>query len=201
MNQRYRRVMNQSEIGKLHEKRRPQSLVNLEKGKSFKSSVEFFRDWKKLSEQEKKDITPTEKIGIYGIVFSMFEDRLETLWWNCSYVYKWNVIGEREWNEEEQRYVIVGRKPPDEKEFKKRKIPRGIRHTGYFRSSLLENKKISQKLDDRIEKSESDRRELIHRFMYFQKDLMDKHIIDVMELFREIDKLIQKHKRVNKNLL
>ena len=104
-------------------------------------------------------------------------------------------------NEEEQRYVIVGSKPPDEKEFKKRKIPRGIRHTGYFRSSLLENKKISQKLDDRIEKSESDRRELIHRFMYFQKDLMDKHIIDVMELFREIDKLIQKHKRVNKNLL
>ena len=190
--------MNQSEIGKLHEKRRPQSLVNLEKGKSFKSSVEFFRDWKKLSKEEKEDITPTEKVGIYCIIFSMLEDRLETFWWNCSYVHKWKVI--EDWDEED-RYVTEKGRPPNKGEHKNRKIPFHLRTTGRFRKDLLDNGKITQKLNNKIHDSEKDRRELIHRNMYFKKDLMDKHIIEVMDLFREVDKLLQKHKKGHPDLL
>ena len=194
-------MSDEKQIGTLYRERRPQSLLNLEKGNSFKSSVEFFRNWDNLSEQEKEEITPTEKVGIYCIVFSMLEDRLETLWWNCSYVHQWNVIGVWEWNDKKQNMEMVDGTPPSEWEFKNRKIPKGIRHTGNFRNSLLENRKINQKLHDKIENSECDRRELIHRFMYFQKNLMDKHITEVMDLFRELDKLVQKHKRGNKDKL
>ena len=55
-------------IGRLYEKERPQILSNLEKGKFFKDSVTFFSEWKKLSEEEKDGMTPTEKVGIYCIV-------------------------------------------------------------------------------------------------------------------------------------
>ena len=105
-------MSDEKQIGTLYRERRPQSLLNLEKGNSFKSSVEFFRNWDNLSEQEKEEITPTEKVGIYCIVFSMLEDRLETLWWNCSYVHQWNVIGVWEWNDKKQNMEMVDGPPP-----------------------------------------------------------------------------------------
>ena len=52
-------------IGILSRKERPQILSNLEKGKFFKDSIKFFSEWKKLSEEEKDGMTPTEKVGIY----------------------------------------------------------------------------------------------------------------------------------------
>jgi hypothetical protein len=57
------------------------------------------------------------------------------------------------------------------------------------------------KIHDRIIKSESDRKELIHRNMFFMDDLKDKHIKEVMSLFRELDKLVQKHKKGHPDLL
>jgi len=189
------------EIGKLSKKARPQFLSNLEKRESFKDGIEIFNEWKKLTESERDTINPTEKIGIYCIVFSLLEDRLETFWWNCSYVFGWKVLGE--WDDELQEYNTRGGKghPPDEFEFKRRKIPKGIRTTGTFREDLFRNQKINQKIHERILKSEWDRRELIHRNMYYNRDLMDKHISEVMDLFREIDKLLQKHKRTHKDKL
>jgi len=188
-------------IGILSKKERPQFLSNLEKGRFFKDSVSFFTDWKKLSQEEKDGMTPTEKVGIYCIVFSMLEDRLETFWWNCSYVHGWNVIGE--WDVERQEFNTKDGKghPPSKFGFKNRKIPKGIRTTGVFRIQLLQNGKINQKLHDRIEDSEYDRKELIHRNMYFKSELMDKHIVEVMNLFREVDKLLQKHKKGHPDLL
>ena len=189
------------EIGNLQNKGRPQFLSNLEKSINFKDSIEIFNEWNKLTESERDSINPTEKVGIYCIVFSLLEDRLETFWWNCSYVHEWKVIGE--WDDELQEYNTKGDKghPPNEFDFKKRNIPRGIRTTGTFRIDLFKNRKINQKLHERIMKSEWDRKELIHRNMYFKKDLMDKHITEVMFLFRELDKLLQKHKRGNKDKL
>ena len=188
-------------IGILSKKERPQFLSNLEKGRFFKDSVSFFTDWKKLSQEEKDGMTPTEKVGIYCIVFSMLEDRLETFWWNCSYVHGWNVIGE--WDVQRQEFNTKDGKghPPSKFGFKNRKIPRGIRTTGVFRIQLLQNGKINQKLHDRIEDSEYDRKELIHRNMYFKSELMDKHIVEVMNLFREVDKLLQKNKKGHSDLL
>ena len=188
-------------IGILSKKERPQFLSNLEKGRFFKDSVKFFSDWKKLSQEEKDGMTPTEKVGIYCIVFSMLEDRLETFWWNCSYVHGWNVIGE--WDVERQEFNTKDGKghPPSKFGFKNRKIPKGIRTTGVFRKQLLQNGKINQKLHDRIVDSEYDRKELIHRNMYFKSELMDKHIVEVMNLFREVDKLLQKHKKGHPDLL
>ena len=134
-----------------------------------------------------------EKMGIYCIVFSMLEDRLETLWWNCSYVHGWKVIGH--WDDEKNRYVTDNGRPPQEYEHKGRKIPTPIRTTGKFRIDLLKNGKISQTLHDRIHQSEKDRKELIHRNMFFMGDLRNKHITEVMTLFRQVDKLVQKHKK------
>ena len=191
--------MKNSEIGKLSNKRRPQILSNLEKMESFKDSIQIFNDWNKLTDSERDEINPTEKVGIYCIVFSLLEDRLETFWWNCSYVHGWKTINE--FDEDRQEMTSRGEKgrPPNEFEFKSRKIPIEIRTTGRFRKDLFVNSKLDQKLYDRIMKSEWDRRELIHRNMYFQKDLMDKHITEVMELFREVDRLLQKHKRSHKD--
>jgi|TARA_B110000263_G_C15127990_1_gene427475 hypothetical protein len=50
-------------------------------------------------------------------------------------------------------------------------------------------------------KYEEYRRELVHRNMFFMDDLKDKHIKEVMSLFREVDKLVQKHKKSHPNLL
>ena len=82
-----------------------------------------------------------------------------------------------------------------------RKIPYQIRTTGRFRKDLNDSHKITQELHDRIQQSESDRKELIHRNMFFMGDLKDKHIKEVMSLFREVDKLVQKHKKGHPDLL
>ena len=178
------------EIGTLRTKNRPQSLSNITKGQFFKTSYEFFKEWNEKSDKERKNINPIEKMGIYCIVFSMLEDRIETLWWNCSFVHEWDVI---------ESYSVMRkeriRRPPREDEHRKRKIPKNIRTTGRFRKDLLDNGKITIKLHDRIVKSEFDRSELIHRNMFFIDDLTDKHLKEVMSLFRELDKLVQKHKK------
>ena len=191
--------MKEQEIGTLRKTKKPQILSNLKKGNFFRTSYQFFKDWDERTDEERKNINPMEKMGIYCIVFSMLEDRLETLWWNCSYVHKWNVIGE--WDEEEERYVTDNARPPWEYEHRERKIPNPIRTTGRFRIDLLENGKINQRLHDRINNSEKDRRELIHRNMFFMNDLKDKHIKEVMLVFRELDKLVKKHKKGHPDLL
>jgi hypothetical protein len=185
--------MKKHEIGTLRKTKKPQILSNLKKGNFFRTSYEFFKDWDERSDEERENINPMEKMGVYCIVFSMLEDRLETLWWNCSYVHGWKVIGH--WDDERNRYVTDNGRPPQEYEHKGRKIPTPIRTTGKFRIDLLKNGKISQTLHDRIHQSEKDRKELIHRNMFFMGDLRNKHITEVMTLFRQVDKLVQKHKK------
>jgi len=189
------------EIGKLSQKGRPQILTNLEKSINFKDSIEIFNDWKKLTESENDSITPTEKVGIYTLVFSLLEDRIETFWWNCSYVHQWKVYSE--WDEDNQKWSTKGKygKFPNKFQWKTRDIPKEIRNTGNFRGDLFSYNKIDHKLHERILHSEWDRRELIHRNMYFNQDLMDKHIFEVIDLFRKVDKLLQKHKKGYPNLL
>ena len=185
--------MKKHEIGTLRKTKKPQILSNLKKGNFFRTSYEFFKDWDERSDEERENINPMEKMGVYCIVFSMLEDRLETLWWNCSYVHGWKVIGH--WDDGKNRYVTDNGRPPQEYEHKGRKIPTPIRTTGKFRIDLLKNGKISQTLHDRIHQSEKDRKELIHRNMFFMGDLRNKHITEVMTLFRQLDKLVQKHKK------
>ena len=180
--------MEEHEIGTLSWTNKPQMLTNLKKGNFFRTSYQFFKDWDERSDDERENINPMEKMGIYCIVFSMLEDRLETLWWNCSYVQGWEVM-------------VNPERPPNELEHRKRMIPSRVRTTGRFRKDLIDNWKITQKLHDRIQQSELDRKELIHRNMFFMDDLKDKHIKEVMSLFREVDKLVQKHKKGHQDLL
>ena len=84
--------MKEHEIGTLSWTNKPQILTNLKKGNFFRTSYQFFKEWNERSDDERENINPMEKMGIYCIVFSMLEDRLETLWWNCSYVHKWDSI-------------------------------------------------------------------------------------------------------------
>ena len=180
--------MKEHEIGTLSWTNKPQMLTNLKKGNFFRTSYQFFKDWDERSDDERENINPMEKMGIYCIVFSMLEDRLETLWWNCSYVQGWEVM-------------VNPERPPNEYEHRKRMIPSRVRTTGRFRKDLIDNLKIPQKLHDRIQQSEWDRKELIHRNMFFMGDLKDKHIKEVMSLFRKVDKLVQKHKKGHQDLL
>ena len=188
--------MKEQEIGTLRKTKKPQILSNLKKGNFFRTSYQFFKDWDERSDDERENINLMEKMGIYCIVFSMLEDRLETLWWNCSYVHEWDSI---------EDYSVIQEKtikrPPRKDEHRGRKIPSQIRTTGRFRKDLNDNWKITQKLHDRIQQSEWDRKELIHRNMFFMGDLKDKHIKEVMSLFREVDKLVQKHKKGHPDLL
>ena len=177
--------MKSTDIGNLNKKEKPQRLVNLDKERYFRNSYELFKSWDEKPDSEKFQ-NPMEMTGIYCICFSMLEDRLETLWWNCCYVHEWGVYGPR---------GSDYRRPPSQREWENRKIPQGIRTSGFFRRQLLENKKITDKLNDRIQKSEDDRREIIHRNMFFMKDLNNKHIQEVMKIFRELDRLVQKHKK------
>ena len=188
--------MKEQEIGTLRKTKKPQILSNLKKGNFFRTSYQFFKDWDERSDDERENINPMEKMGIYCIVFSMLEDRLETLWWNCSYVHEWTVIEDDSVIQEK-----TIKRPPRKNEYLKRKIPYQIRTTGRFRKDLNQSHKITQKLHDRIQQSEWDRKELIHRNMFFMGDLKDKHIKEVMSLFRKVDKLVQKHKKGHQDLL
>ena len=131
------------------------------------------------------------------MVFSMFEDRLETYFWNCAYVHQWDVIPDgKEWTfDEHGNETRENLRPPSFDEHRNREIPKGIRQTGKFRIELLKHNMISQNLHDDIAKSEIDRKELIHRNMFYMEDLEDIHITFAMSLFRRIDKMHRKHKK------
>ena len=197
-------------IGELKDKGRPQKLVPLEKEKYFRSSYKFFRGWMDIHENsDEKDINPMERIGIYCIVFSMMEDRLETFWWNCCYVHKWGVIIPE--SERVNRFILkkqgmrlppIQKVPLTKKQWENREIPSDrTRTTGNFRKELVKNHKITENLGQRIELMEGDRKEIIHRNMFYMKHISINHINEGMEIFRELDKLLQKHKRGHKDLI
>ena len=180
--------MKKTQIGLLNIKEKPQSLVNLEKGRYFKSSYEYYKDWMdRYSDTPEREIPVMERVGIYCMVYSMLEDRLETFWWNCSYVHKWDVIPS---NDDPKL-----KRPPKRKEWKKRQIPKRIRTTGWVSNQLERNGKISKELNQRLKRSDDDRREIIHRNMFNMKEVTKDHIQELMKMFREMDKLIRKHKK------
>ena len=180
--------MKKTQIGLLNIKEKPQSLVNLEKGRHFKSSYEYYKEWMdRYSDTPEREIPVMERVGIYCMVYSMLEDRLETFWWNCSYVHKWDVIPS---NDDPKL-----KRPPKRKEWKKRQIPKRIRTTGWFSNQLERNGKISKELNQRLKRSDDDRREIIHRNMFNMKEVTKDHIQELMKMFREMDKLIRKHKK------
>ena len=130
-------------IGLLNIKGRPENLVSLEKGRYFSSSYKFFKEWMERNKDvNENQINPLERVGIYYMVFSMLEDRLETFWWNCCYVHGWEVIipkGEKEKRSElremgQKPPPTITRVPPTKKQWKRRDIPKGVtRTTGKFR--------------------------------------------------------------------
>ena len=124
-----------TQIGLINIKEKPQSLVNLEKGRYFKSSYEYYKDWMDLySDTPEREIPVMERVGIYCMVYSMLEDRIETFWWNCSYVYKWDVIP----SDDDSKL----KRPPERKEWEKRKITKKVRQTGSYLRLLEKNGKI-----------------------------------------------------------
>ena len=117
--------MKKTEIGLIKMKQKPQTLVNLEKGRYFKSGYEYYKEWMdRYSDPPEREIPVMERVGIYCMVYSMLEDRLETFWWNCSHIHKWDVIPSDD-NPRKKR-------PPKRKEWKKRLIPKRIRQIGSY---------------------------------------------------------------------
>jgi len=180
--------MKKTEIGLIKMKQKPQTLVNLEKGRYFKSSYEYYKEWMdRYSEIPEREIPIMERVGIYCMVYSMLEDRLETFWWNCSFIHKWDVIP----SDDDPKL----KRPPKRKEWEKRKIPKRIRQTGSYLRLLEMNEKITMELKTRVRRSDDDRREIIHKNMFNMKDATKDHIQELMSLFREFEKLIKKHKK------
>ena len=174
-------------VGKLKSKKRPQSLSNQEKGEYFKSSYEFYKNWIKKGKVQRFQ-NDMERVGVYCIVYSMLEDRLETLWWNYSYVNRLKVL--KETQDQSPREIILH-------EWENKMIPKYVRLSGVFLKQLYEQNVIDENLENRLYKSDLDRRELVHRNMFFIKDLKDKHIRECLILFRILDKMVQKHKKEN----
>ena len=180
--------MKKTEIGLIKMKQKPQTLVNLEKGRYFKSSYEYYKEWMdRYSEIPEREIPIMERVGIYCMVYSMLEDRLETFWWNCSFIHKWDVIP----SVDNSRL----KRPPKRKEWEKRIIPKKIRQTGSYANQLEKNGKITNELKTRLNRSDDDRREIIYRNMFNMKDVTKDHIKELMDLFRVFDKLLKKHKK------
>ena len=127
------------------------------------------------------------------MVYSMLEDRLETFWWNCSFIHKWDVIP----SDDDPKL----KRPPKRKEWKKRQIPKKIRQTGSYLRLLEMNEKITMELKTRVRRSDDDRREIIHRNMFNMKEVTKDHIQELMSMFREFDKLIRKHKKSHSDKL
>ena len=67
-------------IGKLHEKKRPQSLLKTEKGDYFTKGYDYYKSFMKRKSQLDGVGHPMERVGVYCVVYSLMEDRLETLW-------------------------------------------------------------------------------------------------------------------------
>jgi len=199
-------MKNQEELGKLKQKRRPQSLSNIEKGDYFTSGYNFYKNFMKRKKQLDGVGHPMERVGVYCVVYSMMEDRLETLWWNYSYCNQKKVLSDN--TKEKKPRVIM------DYEWKYKQIPPNIRKSGNFLRQLGPKEMrdddgkvlfsrpdswevIDDELYLRILQSDTDRRELIHRNVFFTGDLKDKHINECVKIFRILDKMVQKHKREN----
>ena len=176
------------EIGKLNKKKRPQSLTNIEKSDYFISGYNFYKRFMERKKQLDGIGDPMERVGVYCVVYSLMEDRLETLWWNYSYCNRIKVF-----NYDNQPREI------SEHEWENKIIPPKIRRSGIYLKNLNPEEwgVIDKKLFEDIKKSDLDRRELIHRNVFFTGDLKDKHINECVKLFRILDKMVQKHKREN----
>ena len=85
-------------------------------------------------------------------------------------------------------------------EWKEKRIPPKIRRSGNFLEMLVDKGVFQGKEEwvQRIMDSNKDRRELIHRNVFFTGDLKDKHIKECVSISRELDGMVQKHKRENK---
>ena len=111
--------MKKTEIGLIKLKQNPQTLVNLEKGRYFKSSYEYYKEWMdRYKDSLDREIPVMERVGIYCMVYSMLEDRLETVWWNCSFIHKWDVIP----SDDDPKL----KKPPKEKNGKRERSLKGL---------------------------------------------------------------------------
>ena len=201
---------------KTGERRKLHQLSNKDKEFFFKNVFQQYKRWKSRKQSLDGYGYPTDRTGIYLMLYSLLDYRLETLWLNHAYLKGWGVfdkkqkyfdkISKKESTKTHKRFYAL-----DEDSWKKRRIPSGLRKTGTFlidlygkgygkkyRSSNFNNTPLlSDELMEKISRCEDDRKELIHRNLFFMNDITDEHIESVIKIFREIDKMVTKHQKDN----
>jgi len=181
-------------------------LTNMEKEKFFRSIFDDVNTWRKRISTLDGFGYSFERTGIYTSLYSLFEYRLETLWLNYAYERKWGVY--TNWFTNEMRCF-----PPNQYQWMNRDIPPHLRNAGnYFvdlygqqigayKSVVNDEQIISDELSTRIQRSNEDRTQLIHRNCFYKKDIRNEHIETIIKNFREIDKMVKKHQRQHRELL
>ena len=102
------------------------------------------------------------------------------------------------------------------KEWENRMMPKQVRNPRWFASILEKNGKISKELETRINRSDNDRRDIIHalesndpgaetpapgRNMFHVKEVTKQNILELMDMLLELDNLSSEHKRTNADKL
>jgi len=193
-------------------------LTNLEKEGFFKSIFDDVNSWKKKISELDGVGNPYERTGIYTRLYSLLDYRLETLWWNYAYQRKWGVYDKRGFEYDhlsgESKEVNVRRYfAPSTIQWMKRQIPSGLRKTGTFildlyggeigrkKSNVNDEQLLPDTLFNQIQMSELDRKEMIHRNLFYIGEIRNDHIETVIKIFRGIDRMVTKHQLQFRELL
>ena len=181
-------------------------LTNMEKEKFFRSVFDDVNAWKKRISTLDGRGSSSERTGIYTSLYSLFDYRLETLWLNYAYERKWGVY--TNWFTNEKRCF-----PLNQYQWMKRDIPPPLTFTsnyiidlygkemGRHKSVVNDEQLLSDELSTRIQRSNDDRRQFIHKNCFYKKDIRNEHIEMIIKNFREIDKMVKKHQRQHRELL
>jgi len=166
--------------------------------------------WENMTDDEKEEIDPMERMGIYCIIFPMLVDVLETYWISCAYFEKWDVIED-----------VVGDdtilRPPTNTEWVYKDMSKEtskygteyiqqpeicyplLRTTERYKEDLLNGGMITNELNERIDKCENERRNLIEQKRFLIKDLTNKHINELVSILLVVKRLNFDHSQKYKD--
>ena len=161
--------------------------------------------WENMTDDEKEEIDPMERMGIYCIIFPMLVDVLETYWISCAYFEKWDVIEDVVGDD-----IIL--RPPTRTEWVYKDMSKEtsymkqpeicyplLRTTERYKEDLLNGGMITNELNERIDKCENERRNLIEQKRFLIKDLTNKHINELVSVLLGVKRLSLDHSQKYKD--
>ena len=152
--------------------------------------------WDKMTDEEKEEIDPMERMGIYCIIFPMLLNVMETFWITCSYFERWDVIEDVVGDEIRLRPISrtewMYRESREEKSTVRPEYIQQKKH-------LLNGGMITNELDERLDSCEDDRMKLIEEKRFLIQDLTNIHINELVSVLLEVKRLSLEQSNSEKN--